>query len=140
MKIELHRADDAFHFISANEDGLTVETDGSPAIGGGNKAMRPMQMVLSAMASCSSIDIVMILKKQRQILEDIKVSVEGKRATDQVPAVFTDIHIHFKLFGDLKENKAAQAVRMSMEQYCSVSKMLEKTVNITYSHEVISKA
>jgi len=138
MKIELHRADDAFHFISSNEDGLTVETDGSPAIGGGNKAMRPMQMVLAAVASCSSIDIVMILKKQRQQLDDIKVTVEGKRVEGQVPAVFTDIHIHFKLIGTIQEKKAERAVKMSMEQYCSVSKMLEKTVNITYSFDVVS--
>jgi len=126
MKIELNRADDAFHFISSNQDGLTVESDGSPAIGGGNKAMRPMEMVLSAVASCSSIDIVMILKKQRQRLDDIKVTVEGKRAEGKVPAVFTDIHIHFKLTGK------------TMEQYCSVSKMLEGTVNITHSHEVVA--
>ncbi len=138
MKIKLNRADDAFHFISSNQDGLTVESDGSPAIGGGNKAMRPMEMVLSAVASCSSIDIVMILKKQRQRLDDIQVTVEGKRAEDQVPAVFTDIHIHFKLTGKIKSKKAEQAVTMSMEQYCSVSKMLEGTVNITHSHEVIS--
>ncbi|MEM6320266.1 MAG: OsmC family protein [Bacteroidota bacterium] len=136
MKIELTRADDAYHFISSNEDGLTVESDGSPAIGGGNKAMRPMQMVLSAMASCSSIDVVMILKKQRQRLDDIKVTVEGKRAKGQVPAVFTEIHIHFELTGNIKENRAEKAVRLSMEEYCSVSKMLEKTVNITYSHEL----
>ena len=138
MKIELHRADDAFHFISTSEEGKTVESDGSLAIGGGNKAMRPMEMVLSAIASCSSIDIVMILKKQRQRLDDINVTVEGKRATDQVPAVFTDIHIHFKLTGKIKEKKAQQAVQMSMEQYCSVSKMLEGSVNITLSHEVVA--
>ena len=138
MKIELNRADDAYHFISRNEDGLIVESDGSPAIGGGNKAMRPMEMVLSAVASCSSIDVVMILKKQRQRLDDIKVTVEGKRAKDQVPAVFTDIHIHFELTGKIKAKKAEQAVQMSMEQYCSVSKMLESTVKITHSHEVIS--
>lgn len=137
MKIELNRADDAFHFISSNQDGLTVESDGSPAIGGGNKAMRPMEMVLSAVASCSSIDIVMILKKQRQRLDDIKVTVEGKRAEDQVPAVFTDIHIHFTMTGKIKPKKAEQAVNMSMDQYCSVSKMLEGSVNITHSHEVI---
>jgi len=137
MKIELNRADDAFHFISSNQDGLTVASDGSPAIGGGNKAMRPMEMVLSAVASCSSIDIVMILKKQRQRLDDIQVTVEGKRAEGKIPAVFTDIHIHFKLTGKIKEKKAEQAVTMSMEQYCSVSKMLEGSVNITHSHEVI---
>ena len=81
---------------------------------------------------------IMILKKQRQRLDDIKVTVEGNRAEDQVPAVFTDIHIHFELTGKIKEKKAEKAVNMSMEEYCSVSKMLEKTVKITHSFEVIA--
>lgn len=137
MKIELHRADDAFHFISSNQDGLTIESDGSLAIGGGNKAMRPMEMVLAAIASCSSIDVVMILKKQRQQLDDIRVTVEGKRAEGQVPAVFTDIHIHFKLTGKIATAKGQRAVQLSMDEYCSVSKMLEKSVKITHSVEII---
>lgn len=137
MKIELSRADDAYHFISTSEDGHTVISDGSTAIGGGNKGMRPMEMVLAALASCSSIDIVLILKKQRQTLKDIKVTITGNRATDQIPAVFTDIHIHFRLFGNIKPKKAEQAVTGSMERYCSVSKMLERTVKITHSHEII---
>ena len=137
MTVELTRADDAYHFISSNEEGHTVESDGSPAIGGGNKAMRPMQMLLAAMASCSSIDVVLFLKKQRQQLDDIRVTVTGKRAEDQVPAIFTDIHVHYKLYGPIKEKKAEKAVSLSMEKYCSVSKMLEKSVNITYSFEVL---
>ncbi len=138
MKIELTRIDDAYNFKSTSEEGHAVLADGSVGIGGGNKAMRPMEMVLAAMASCSSIDVVMILKKQRQQLDDIKVTVTGNRATDQVPAVFTDIHIHFKLFGTIKPKKAEQAVTGSMEKYCSVSKMLEPTVKITHSHEIIN--
>ena len=137
MKIELTRADDAYNFISTSEDGHTVVSDGSVGIGGGNKGMRPMEMVLSALASCSSIDVVMILKKQRQQLDDIKVTITGNRATDQVPSVFTDIHIHFKLTGEIKPKKAEQAVTGSMEKYCSVSKMLEPTVKITHSHEIV---
>ncbi len=138
MKIELTRVDNAYNFKSTSEEGHSVLSDGSVGIGGANKGMRPMEMVLAAMASCSSIDVVMILKKQRQNLEDIKVQVTGNRATNQVPAVFTDIHIHFQLFGDIKEKKAIQAVTGSMEKYCSVSKMLEPTVKITHSHEIIN--
>ena len=137
MKIELTRADDAYNFISTSEEGHTVVSDGSVGIGGANKGMRPMEMVLSALASCSSIDVVMILKKQRQQLDDIKVTITGNRATDQVPAVFTDIHIHFRLTGNIKPKKAEQAVTGSMEKYCSVSKMLESTVKITHSHEIV---
>ncbi len=138
MTIELTRADHAYHFISSNEAGNVVESDGSPSIGGSNKGMRPMQMVLAALASCSSIDVVLFLKKQRQQLDDIQVTVTGKRADGQVPAVFTDIHVHYKLYGPIKEKKAEKAVSLSMDKYCSVSKMLEKSVNITYSFEVSS--
>ena len=71
MKITLHRLDDAFHMQSTNEDGLTVESDGSPAIGGHNKAMRPMQMVLAALGSCSSIDVIHLRPQIPVILGEI---------------------------------------------------------------------
>ena len=136
MKIMLQRLDDAFHMQATNEDGLTVESDGSPAIGGHNQALRPMQMVLAALGSCSSIDVIHLLNKQRQLLRDIKIELNAQRA-DSVPAVFTDIQVHYQLFGELDEKKAERACRLSMEKLCSVSKMLEKSVNITWSYEVL---
>lgn len=136
MKIKLERIDNAFHMRSTNEEGLSVEADGSPAIGGGNKAVRPMQMLLAAMASCSTIDIILLLKKQRQVLEHIEVEVEGKREEGKVPAVFTDIHVHYKLYGQITPKKAERACRLSIEEICSVSKMLEKSVNITWAYSI----
>ena len=136
MKITLQRLDDAFHMESANEEGLTVESDGSPAIGGHNKAMRPMQMVLAALGSCSSIDVIHLLNKQRQPLRDIKIDITAQRV-DAVPAVFSDIQVHYRLFGELDEKKVERACRLSMEKLCSVSKMLEKAVNITWSYELL---
>ena len=136
MKIKLERIDDAFHMRSTNEDGLSVEADGAPKIGGGNKAVRPMQMLLASMASCSTIDIILLLKKQRQELKHIEVEVEGKRAEGVVPSVFTDIHLHYKLYGDLNPKKAERSCRLSIEELCSVSKMLEKAVNITWEYSI----
>ena len=136
MKLSLHRLDDAFHMQAVNEDGLTVETDGTPAIGGHNKALRPMQMVLAALGSCSSIDVIHLLNKQRQPLRDIKVDITAQRA-DAIPAVFTDIQVHYQLFGEVDPKKADRACRLSMEKLCSVSKMLEKSVNITWSMELL---
>ncbi|PPK86644.1 putative redox protein [Neolewinella xylanilytica] len=136
MKVELTRLDKDFNFQIANEDGLTVGTDGSPDIGGHNLGMRPMQLVLAAVASCSSIDIVLLLRKQRQDLQDIRVSVEAQRV-DTEPRVFTDIHLHYRLYGALDEKKAERACRLSMEKLCSVSLMLKAGgVNITWSYEV----
>lgn len=137
MKVNLKRIDDAYHMEASNDDGNLVYTDGSPAIGGGNKAMRPMQMVLAAVGSCSSIDVIMILKKQKEPLEDIQITVEGERHEDRTPKTFKKIHIHYKLFGDLKEAKAKRAINLSMETYCSVSIMLKASVEITYSYEII---
>lgn len=136
MEVTLKRIDDAFQMESTNDTGNTVQSDGSPKIGGGNKAMRPMQMVLAALGSCSSIDVIHLLNKQRQPLDDIQIKVTAQRAEDQVPAVFTDIQVHYHIFGDLDEAKVEKACRLSMEKYCSVSKMLEKSVNITWSYQI----
>lgn len=136
MKIKLERIDDAFHMRSSNEEGRSVEADGAPKIGGGNKAVRPMQMLLASLASCSTIDIILLLKKQRQSLEHIEVEVEGTRAEGQVPSVFTDIHLHYKLYGEIDPKKAERSCRLSVEELCSVSKMLENSVNITWEYSI----
>ena len=136
MKITLNRIDQDFHFEAVNEDGLSIHADGSPAIGGHNKAVRPMQMLLSSLASCSAIDVVHLLRKQKQELKNIKIEVKGEREEGKIPAVFTDIHVHYILYGDVAENKAKRAVGLSMEKLCSVKQMLDKAANITWSWEV----
>lgn len=137
IKIELSRLNDGFHMEAKNADGSTVHIDASPDIGGQNLGMRPMQLLLAAMGGCSAIDIISILKKQRQDLQDLKVTVTGEREKDVVPALYTDIHAHFRLFGDIDADKAGKAVSLSVEKYCSVAKTLEKTAKVTYSFEII---
>ncbi len=136
MKIDIHRLDDAFHLQAVNEDGNTLETDGAPEIGGGGKGMRPMQVVLAALGTCSSIDVILLLRKQKQDLKDIKVSIEAEREKDKTPSLFTDIHVHYQLIGAIDDKKAERAVSLSMEKMCSVAKILEKTAKITWSYEV----
>lgn len=137
IKIELNRLNDAYHMEAANEQGNTVHIDASPDIGGTNQGMRPMQLLLTALGGCSSIDVISILKKQRQPLRDIKVTVTGEREPDAVPSLYTEVHAHFKLYGDLDHDKAEKAVSLSVEKYCSVAKTLEKTAKVTYSVEIL---
>jgi putative redox protein len=137
MRIELRRRNNAVHLEASNEDGQTANIDGAPSVGGENLGMRPMQMVLSALGGCSTIDVIQILKKQRQPLEDIHVRIDGDRQKDAIPSLFEKIHVHFTLKGDLDEKKVQRAVSLSLEQYCSVAKILEKTAEITYSFEII---
>jgi len=120
------------HFQCSNEAGHSIELSGD-----GN-AVGPMQSVLMAIAGCSSIDVVSILKKMKLDLKDIQVEVNGERATDQTPAVFTKINVHYKLYGNIPEAKAARALELTFTKYCSVSVMLQKAVEINYSFEIVS--
>jgi putative redox protein len=138
MRIELKRKNKAVHLEAMNEDGQVVSIDGAASVGGENLGMRPMQMVLSALGGCSSIDVINILKKQRQPLEDIQVCIDGERQKEVSPSLFEKIHVHFTLKGDLDENKVKRAISLSMDHHCSVAKTLEKTAAITYSYEIIN--
>ncbi|MBT1703651.1 OsmC family protein [Chryseosolibacter indicus] len=137
VKIELNRLNDAYHFEALNEQGNKVYMDASPDVGGENLGMRPMQMLLAAMGGCSAIDVIGILKKQKQDLKDIKITVTGEREQDAVPSLYVEVHAHFKLFGNIDKDKANKAVSLSIEKYCSVAKTLEAKAKITYSIEII---
>ena len=137
MKIELNRLNDGFWLEAVNEGGNKIHIDASPEIGGTNQGMRPMQLLIAAMGGCSSIDVISILKKQKQELKDIKITVTAEREQDAVPSLFTEVHAHFKLYGDLNEDKVKKAVSLSVEKYCSVAKTLEKTAKVTYSYEIV---
>ncbi|MDT0677078.1 OsmC family protein [Autumnicola musiva] len=130
MKVFLTRLNDAYHFETKNERGDVVHLDNkseeSP------QGSSPMDLILRGIAGCSSIDVVMILKKQHLELEDLQVEVEGFREDGAIPNVFKKIHLNFILKGDVPDAKAMRAVALSMEKYCSVAKMLEKAAEITY--------
>ncbi len=136
MRIQLQRKNKAVHLEATNEDHATLQIDGSPAVGGENKGFRPMQLLLAAIGGCSTIDIVSILKKQRQELADIQVTVDGEREPNVEPSLFQTIHVHFTLQGNLDEDKVRKAVDLSMQKYCSVAKTLEKTATITYDFSI----
>lgn len=138
IKIELNRLNDAFHMEATNELGNTVHIDASPDIGGTNKGMRPMQLLLAALGGCSSIDVINILKKQKQELKDIKVTITGEREKDVVPSLFVEVHAHFKFFGNLDDTKVQKAVALGVDKYCSVAKTLGYRARITHSYEIIN--
>ncbi|MCL4637955.1 MULTISPECIES: OsmC family protein [Olivibacter] len=139
MKVTLNRLNQAVHFEgeSASTD-VKVHIDGSPEIGGEALGARPMELVLMALGSCSALDLINILKKQKQEIEDVKIEVDGKRK-DAIPAVFTDIHLLFKLKGRIDIEKAKKAAELAVKKYCSVHDMLAAGgVQITY--EIVTEA
>lgn len=137
MKIELNRLNDGYHLEAMNEQGKAVHIDASPDVGGTNQGMRPMQLLMAAMGGCSTIDVISILKKQKQQLRDIKITVTGEREKDVVPSLFVEVHVHFRLYGDLEEEKVKRAVSLSVDKYCSVAKTLSHKATITHSFEIL---
>lgn len=131
MKIKLESTFGELNFKGTNDRGQSLQFSGS------KQAVSPMESVLMAAAACSAIDVESLLGKMRQKLERVEVEVEGIRV-DDVPAVFETIHLHYIVFGEVKEDKAKKAVDMSVEKYCSVSTMLQQCVKITHSWEVRS--
>ena len=136
MKISIKRVDSDFHLEASGTSDVKVHVDAAEKIGGHNLGARPMELVLTALATCSSMDLISILKKQRMNPEEFSVDVEGKRAEGIYPAPFTDIHMTFNFAGNLDEPKVQRAIELSVEKYCSVYEMLKDKVNITYSYSI----
>ncbi|MCB1645122.1 MAG: OsmC family protein [Pseudomonadales bacterium] len=125
-------------FVAESESGHTAVIDGPPSAGGRNIGMRPMEMVLMGMGGCTSFDVISILQKARQPVTDCVAELEAERSED-IPSVFTRIHIHFVVTGKgLKEAQVKRAVSLSAEKYCSASIMLERGgVEITHDYEIV---
>ena len=124
---------DHMSFVGESGSGHSVVMDGAPEAGGRNLGVRPMEMLLLGLGGCASFDVVSILHKSRQQISDCEVEVEAQRA-DEIPKVFTSIHLHFIVSGrNLDEKKVDKAIVLSAEKYCSASRMLEKSATITLS-------
>ena len=136
MHVELERANDAFHLVATNADGQTAHIDNAPGEGGQNLGVRPMELVAMAAAGCSSMDVLSILKKQRQPVTAYRVGVEAERDDEATPAVFKRLAFHFTLEGELEPEKVRRAIELSLGKYCSVTRMLERTATITFAYTV----
>lgn len=136
MKVEIERVNNKVHLQAKNEQGIIVHMDGSPDIGGEDLGARPMQLVLMALGGCTSMDMLSMLAKMREDVKGYKVTVEAERAVEH-PMVFTKIHVHYILEGKLKKENVEKAIALSMDKYCSVTHMLNKTATITHSFEIV---
>ncbi len=124
-------------FVGESGSGHTVAMDGAPQFGGRDLAPRPMEMVLLGLGGCNGFDIVKLLKDAGQDVRGVELQLEAERA-DATPAVFTRIRGRYTVTGcGLDERKVRQAVELSAQRHSSVSKMLEKTAQITYDCEIV---
>jgi putative redox protein len=124
-------------FEAESGSGHRLTLDGAPEHGGQNAGMRPMEAVLIGMGACSAFDVVAILKKARQAVEDCVVELEADRA-EQPPKVFTQVRMRFVVSGKaLKRAAVKRAVTLSAEKYCSATAMMRPTVDIRHEFEIV---
>jgi len=95
-----------------------------------------METVLIGMGGCTAYDVVLLLQKSRQNVTSVEVELQAERQ-EEIPKVFSKINVHFVIAGrDLSAKQVSRAVSLSAEKYCSVTRMLEKSAAITYTHEI----
>jgi putative redox protein len=135
MEVVLKRVDDDFHFEGMGSSSVPVHIDAAEEIGGHNAGARPMELLLMGIGGCTAIDVILILKKQRQKIDDFQIRISGNRqkieGTEKIP--FREINIQFELKGDINGNKALKAIQLSMEKYCSATAQLEPSATITHT-------
>lgn len=136
MNINLIRKSGKFNFEAENESGFTVELDAKAAIGGEGKGFRPMEMLLVGLGGCSGIDMVNILTKQKEVIDDISISINATRKDEEMPPIFDVININFELSGNLSAAKVERALAMTFDKYCSVSNILGRSATINFTYEI----
>ncbi|MNR05239.1 hypothetical protein D3C85_1212540 [compost metagenome] len=136
MEINLIRKSGKFNFEAENSGGHTVELDAKPEIGGEGKGFRPMEMLLIGLGGCSGIDMVNVLNKQKEPLNDVKIKIKASRKTEEMPPIFEVIDIHFELYGALNVQKVERALALTFEKYCSVSNILGRSATINFSYTI----
>ena len=122
--IQLSRVHGDFGFEATDQNGHTIKMDSSPESGGENFGVRPMQTLLMGLGGCSAIDVISILKKQRQEVVDYKMTISGEREVGKEPSLWKYITVEFHLYGNIDPDKASRAVDLSVNKYCSVAATL----------------
>jgi len=119
-----------------NDTGNKIMLDSSAAVGGQNLGPRPLQLLLMGLAGCTAMDVISIMQKKREPLQDFQVIVTAEQASSH-PHVYTKIHIEYVATGDVNENSLQRAIGLSETTYCSAQAMLKKAAEITSSYRII---
>ena len=137
VEITIDRVEGDYGFQAKDALGHAVKIDSSIENGGKNFGTRPTQLLLMGLGSCSGIDIVAILNKQKQTIDSFKMHIKGQREKDKTPALWETIHMVFELRGNIDEDKASRACALSVDKYCTVAETLRRAgAKITWEVKV----
>jgi len=125
---------DGMRFVATDSTGHSIVMDASKQVGGEGSGFSPLQLLLAALGGCTGIDIVDIMRKQRQTVDDLEIIVSGERVKEP-PRIYNKIHVEYRVKGkDIKEKAVQRAIRLSEEKYCSVGAMLRAKAEVTSNY------
>ena len=124
-------------FVGEASSGHAIVMDGDPEVGGDNTGLRPMELLLVGLGGCAGMDVVSILRKKKQELTGLDITVRGQKA-DKYPKKYTGIGIEFLVKGrNISEEAVKRAIGLSMDKYCSVKATLEGSAKISFTYKII---
>lgn len=127
---------DGMRFVANDDKGHSIVMDVSKDHGGEGSGFGPMQLMLAAFGGCTGIDIVELLRKQRQQLETLEITVSGRRVSEP-PRVYDKVHVDYVFKGkDLREKAVQRATALSQDKYCSVGATLRTKADVTYNYVI----
>lgn len=129
---------EGINFLGKSDSGHWVVLDGPSEFGGSEAGSSPMELVLIALGGCTGMDVASLLDKMRVEYDDLRLEVSAERK-DEHPKIFTKIHITYRIWGDVSEDKVEKAIEKSQNKYCSVSDILRNSAELTYDYEIIEE-
>jgi putative redox protein len=127
-------------FLGESGSGHTVVMDGTPEAGGRDLGVRPMEMLLLGLGGCTAFDVIDILQRGREPVDDLAIEIEGERS-DEIPKIFKKINVRYIVTGTgLNPEKVDRAVKLSAEKYCSATIMLGAVAEITHDIKIVDPA
>ncbi len=124
MQLHLRRTPDGQVMLGADETGNEIRMSLPEIAGGSATGLRPMQLMIMSLGGCAAVDILSILKKQRQQVDDLRIDIEAERFHQPLPAPWEKAHLVITLSGRVDQKKAEKAAEMSIQKYCSAAETL----------------
>ena len=129
---------EGMQFVANADSGHAVVMDASEGVGGKDSGTRPMELLVLGLGGCTGMDVVSILRKMKQDVKGFEIEIDADRAKTY-PKVYTRVHIVYKIWGDISEDKLKKAIELSQDTYCSASAMFKKTAEVTYEYKILKE-
>ncbi len=129
---------EGMQFVANADSGHAVVMDASGDVGGKDSGARPMELLVLGLGGCTGMDVVSILRKMKQDVKGFEIEIDADRAKTY-PKVYTRVHIVYKIWGDISEDKLKKAIELSQDTYCSASAMFKETAEVTYEYKILKE-